>query len=66
MPTPTTLNDTTASLTPRGRLAVQLFGIRDMIRPLGPADRDWGMRTVTFADPAGYIWEIAQAVPVAG
>ena len=26
----------------------------------GPADRDWGMRTVTFADPAGHIWEIAQ------
>jgi catechol 2,3-dioxygenase-like lactoylglutathione lyase family enzyme len=29
----------------------------------GPADRDWGMRTVTFADPDGYIWEIAQDVP---
>jgi catechol 2,3-dioxygenase-like lactoylglutathione lyase family enzyme len=26
----------------------------------GPADRDWGMRTMTFADPSGYIWEIAQ------
>jgi len=26
----------------------------------GPADRDWGMRTITFADPGGYIWEIAQ------
>jgi catechol 2,3-dioxygenase-like lactoylglutathione lyase family enzyme len=26
----------------------------------GPADRDWGMRTMTFADPDGYIWEIAQ------
>ena len=20
----------------------------------GPADRDWGMRTMTFADPGGY------------
>ena len=28
----------------------------------GPADRDWGMRTITFADPGGYIWEIAQDV----
>ena len=26
----------------------------------GPADRDWGMRTLTFADPGGYTWEIAQ------
>jgi catechol 2,3-dioxygenase-like lactoylglutathione lyase family enzyme len=25
-----------------------------------PADRDWGMRTLTFADPGGYTWEIAQ------
>jgi catechol 2,3-dioxygenase-like lactoylglutathione lyase family enzyme len=29
----------------------------------GPANRDWGMRTVTFADPGGYIWEIAQELP---
>jgi catechol 2,3-dioxygenase-like lactoylglutathione lyase family enzyme len=29
----------------------------------GPADRPWGMRTVTFADPAGHIWEIAQGLP---
>ena len=29
----------------------------------GPADRDWGMRTLTFADPAGHIWEIAQELP---
>jgi catechol 2,3-dioxygenase-like lactoylglutathione lyase family enzyme len=29
----------------------------------GPADRDWGMRTVTFADPAGHVWEIAQEIP---
>jgi catechol 2,3-dioxygenase-like lactoylglutathione lyase family enzyme len=28
----------------------------------GPADRDWGMRTLTFADPAGYTWEITQAL----
>lgn len=30
----------------------------------GPSDRDWGMRTITFADPSGHVWEIAQ--PVAG
>ena len=29
----------------------------------GPSDRDWGMRTVTFADPGGCIWEIAQELP---
>jgi len=26
----------------------------------GPADRPWGMRTASFSDPAGHIWEIAQ------
>jgi catechol 2,3-dioxygenase-like lactoylglutathione lyase family enzyme len=31
----------------------------------GPADRDWGMRTLTLADPAGYTWEIAQELPSA-
>jgi lactoylglutathione lyase len=31
----------------------------------GPTDRDWGMRTMTFADPAGHTWEIAQPVPAA-
>jgi catechol 2,3-dioxygenase-like lactoylglutathione lyase family enzyme len=34
------------------------------LRPLtGPADREWGMRTATLADPAGHIWEIAQELP---
>jgi catechol 2,3-dioxygenase-like lactoylglutathione lyase family enzyme len=28
----------------------------------GPADRPWGMRTITFTDPGGYIWEIAQEI----
>jgi catechol 2,3-dioxygenase-like lactoylglutathione lyase family enzyme len=31
----------------------------------GPADRDWGMRTMTFADPGGHTWEIAQELPTA-
>jgi|ERR1700761_9041085 len=32
----------------------------------GPADRPWGMRTATFADPGGHIWEIAQELPASG
>ncbi len=32
----------------------------------GPEDRPWGMRTATFADPGGHIWEIAQEVPASG
>ena len=31
----------------------------------GPADRDWGMRTITFAEPGGSIWEMAQDSPSA-
>ncbi len=26
----------------------------------GPIDRPWGIRTASFRDPAGHIWEIAQ------
>jgi uncharacterized glyoxalase superfamily protein PhnB len=26
----------------------------------GPMDRPWGIRTASFTDPAGNIWEIAQ------
>jgi catechol 2,3-dioxygenase-like lactoylglutathione lyase family enzyme len=29
----------------------------------GPMDREWGMRTATFTDPDGHIWEIAQELP---
>jgi catechol 2,3-dioxygenase-like lactoylglutathione lyase family enzyme len=29
----------------------------------GPADRDWGMRTLTLVDPGGYTWEITQELP---
>ena len=25
----------------------------------GPMDRPWGMRTATFRDPAGLLWEVA-------
>jgi catechol 2,3-dioxygenase-like lactoylglutathione lyase family enzyme len=26
----------------------------------GPVDRPWGIRTATFADPDGHLWEIAR------
>lgn len=26
----------------------------------GPMDRPWGIRTASFVDPGGYIWEIAK------
>ena len=38
-----------AQLTARG---VQLLN--------GPVDRPWGIRTASFSDPAGHVWEIAQ------
>jgi uncharacterized glyoxalase superfamily protein PhnB len=25
----------------------------------GPTDRPWGIRTASFPDPGGHIWEIA-------
>lgn len=28
----------------------------------GPIDREWGVRTATFADPGGHVWEIAQSL----
>jgi catechol 2,3-dioxygenase-like lactoylglutathione lyase family enzyme len=40
---------TCAELTARG---VQLLN--------GPMDRPWGIRTASFEDPGGHIWEIAQ------
>lgn len=29
----------------------------------GPMNRPWGVRTVSFHDPGGHIWEIAQELP---
>jgi catechol 2,3-dioxygenase-like lactoylglutathione lyase family enzyme len=29
----------------------------------GPIDREWGVRTACFTDPAGTVWEIAQRLP---
>jgi lactoylglutathione lyase len=31
----------------------------------GPMNRDWGMRTASFADPDGHIWEVAAKLPEA-
>jgi lactoylglutathione lyase len=31
----------------------------------GPMNRAWGMRTASFTDPGGHIWEIAQELPQA-
>ena len=28
----------------------------------GPMDRRWGLRTASFQDPGGYIWEIAAKI----
>jgi lactoylglutathione lyase len=28
----------------------------------GPIDRPWGIRTASFRDPDGYIWEIAHKI----
>jgi len=28
----------------------------------GPMNRPWGLRTATFTDPDGHIWEIAQSL----
>ena len=32
----------------------------------GPIDREWGLRTASFADPDGHIWEVAQAIDQGG
>jgi len=31
----------------------------------GPMNRPWGVRTASFTDPGGHIWEIAQDLPQA-
>jgi catechol 2,3-dioxygenase-like lactoylglutathione lyase family enzyme len=33
---------------------------RDVALLNGPMDRPWGVRTASFIDPNGYIWEIAK------
>ena len=29
----------------------------------GPMDRPWGIRSAAFADPDGYVWEVASKLP---
>lgn len=29
----------------------------------GPINREWGVRTASFTDPDGHIWEMAQELP---
>jgi catechol 2,3-dioxygenase-like lactoylglutathione lyase family enzyme len=46
------VDDTDAACTELARLGVDVLN--------GPIDRAWGMRTATFADPDGHVWEFAQ------
>ena len=39
-------------------MCTELTG-RGMILLNGPMDRPWGIRTASFMDPGGHIWEIA-------
>jgi catechol 2,3-dioxygenase-like lactoylglutathione lyase family enzyme len=32
----------------------------------GPMDRPWGVRTASFTDPGGHIWEVAADLPRSG
>jgi catechol 2,3-dioxygenase-like lactoylglutathione lyase family enzyme len=39
---------------------VEVLAARGVHLLNGPMDRPWGIRTASFVDPAGYIWEIAK------
>ena len=39
---------------------VEMLATRGVVLLNGPMDRPWGIRTASFADPDGYIWEIAK------
>ena len=47
-----TVDDVDAMCAELARRGVELLN--------GPMDRPWGIRTATFRDPAGHIWEIAK------
>ena len=36
---------------------------RGVSRLNGPMDREWGLRTASFTDPDGHIWEVAAELP---
>ena len=46
------VEDVDATCAELARRGVQLLN--------GPMDRPWGIRTATFRDPAGHVWEIAK------
>ncbi len=46
------VEDVDATCAELARRGVQLLN--------GPMDRPWGVRTATFRDPAGHVWEIAK------
>ena len=54
---------------PRFQLTIEVDDVDAMCAELasrgvkllnGPIDRPWGVRTASFVDPAGHIWEIAR------
>jgi lactoylglutathione lyase len=47
-----TVEDVDALCAELGKRGVELLN--------GPMDRPWGIRTASFRDPGGHIWEIAQ------
>jgi lactoylglutathione lyase len=49
------VDDVDAACTELTRHGVELLN--------GPMNRPWGVRTASFTDPAGHIWEIAQDLP---
>jgi catechol 2,3-dioxygenase-like lactoylglutathione lyase family enzyme len=49
------VNDVDAACTELARHGVTLLN--------GPQVRPWGVRTASFIDPAGHIWEVAQDLP---
>ena len=48
------VDDTDALISELGSRGVDLLN--------GPLDREWGVRTASFTDPDGHIWEIAQEI----
>jgi catechol 2,3-dioxygenase-like lactoylglutathione lyase family enzyme len=49
------VDDTDAACTELATRGVDLLN--------GPIDREWGVRTASFTDPDGHIWELAQKLP---
>lgn len=54
---------------PRSQLTIQVADVASACAELtgrgvellnGPMDRPWGIRTASFRDPAGHVWELAQ------